>query len=75
MKHDKYSLRRALRPFSFSVALLTCLVYVALLHVRFVTPARFRGLVTAGICILGCLAMLFNWIIVNYVLAGKHSYA
>lgn len=26
MKHDKYSLRRALRPFSFSVALITCLV-------------------------------------------------
>lgn len=26
MKQDKYSLRRALRPFSFSVALITCLV-------------------------------------------------
>ncbi len=26
MTHDKYSLRRALRPFSFSVALITCLV-------------------------------------------------
>ncbi len=56
-------------------ALITCLVYVALLHARFVTPRRWRGLVTALICIVGCLVMLFNWIIVNYVLAGKHSYA
>ena len=56
-------------------ALITCLVYVILLHVRFVTPKRSRGVVTAAICLVGCLAMLFNWIIVNYVLAGKHSYA
>ncbi|HUT01541.1 MAG TPA: cytochrome c biogenesis protein CcsA [Phycisphaerae bacterium] len=56
-------------------ALITCLVYVILLHVRFVTPVRWRGLVTALICILGCLVMLFNWIVVNFFLAGKHSYA
>lgn len=58
-----------------TVALITCLVYVALLHLRFVVPARRRGLVTALACILGCAVMLFNWIVVNFVLAGKHSYA
>jgi len=56
-------------------ALITCLVYIAVLHVRFVTPPRSRGLVTAIICLLGCLVMLFNWIGVNFFLAGKHSYA
>jgi len=56
-------------------ALITCVVYVALLHARFATPARWRGLVTALICIVGCVVMLFNWIVVNYILAGKHSYA
>ncbi len=56
-------------------ALITCLVYVALLHVRFVTPTRWRGYVTALVCLLGCVAMLFNWVIVNFVLPGKHSYA
>jgi len=56
-------------------ALITCLVYVGMLHVRFITPVGRRGLATALICILGCAVMLFNWIVVNYVLAGKHSYA
>jgi ABC-type transport system involved in cytochrome c biogenesis permease subunit len=56
-------------------ALITALVYVALLHVRFVVPSRWRGLLTACICILGCVAMLVNWIVVNYLIAGKHSYA
>ncbi len=56
-------------------ALITCLVFVALIHVRFVTGRRWRGLVTALICIVGCLAMLFNWIVVNYILPGMHSYA
>jgi len=56
-------------------ALITCLVYVAVLHVRFVTPPRTRGMVTALLCILGCLVMLFNWIVVNFLLPGKHSYA
>jgi len=56
-------------------ALITAMVYVALLHVRFLTATRFRGLVTALICILGFAAMMFNWIVVNFLLAGKHSYA
>ena len=56
-------------------ALITTLVYVVILHARFVTPPRWRGVVTACGCILGCGVMMFNWIIVNYYLAGIHSYA
>ncbi len=56
-------------------ALITCLVYVAILHARFITSIRWRGLVTAVLCIIGCAVMLFNWLVVNYLFAGKHSYA
>lgn len=56
-------------------ALITAIVYVALLHARFVVGPRHRGLFTALVCLLGTAVMLFNWIVVNYVLAGKHSYA
>jgi ABC-type transport system involved in cytochrome c biogenesis permease subunit len=56
-------------------ALITALIYLVILQVRFVTPDRWRGLVTSVGCIAGCLAMLFNWIIVNYLLTGLHSYA
>jgi len=56
-------------------ALITAMIYVAILHARFATPMRWRGLVTSLGCILGCGAMLFNWIVVNYYLSGKHSYA
>ncbi len=56
-------------------ALITALLFIILLHLRFVVPDRRRGLATAAVCILGCGAMLFNWIIVNYFLEGMHSYA
>ena len=56
-------------------ALITALIYVAALHLRFVTPARSRGLVTAGACLIGCAAMVFNWFAVNYLFRGLHSYA
>jgi ABC-type transport system involved in cytochrome c biogenesis permease subunit len=56
-------------------ALITAMVYVVMLHIRFLTPPRWRGLVTALICILGTAVMLFNWIVVNFLLSGKHSYA
>ena len=56
-------------------ALITALIYVAALHLRFVTPARSRGLVTAGACLIGCAAMVFNWFVVNYLFRGLHSYA
>jgi len=56
-------------------ALMTALVYLGALHIRFVTPAAHRGLVTAVICILGFCVMIFNWIVVNFFLTGLHSYA
>lgn len=56
-------------------ALITAVVYILIVHVRFLTPRRWRGLVTALGCILGCAAMLFNWIYVNYYMSGMHSYA
>ncbi|MBL7219238.1 MAG: cytochrome c biogenesis protein CcsA [Phycisphaerae bacterium] len=55
-------------------ALITCLFFLAVLHARLVTPSKYRGLLTAAICILGGLAMLFNWFVVNYVFSGLHSY-
>jgi ABC-type transport system involved in cytochrome c biogenesis permease subunit len=55
-------------------ALITCLFFVAVLHVRLVAPSKYRGLLTAVFCILGGIAMLFNWFVVNYVFAGLHSY-
>ncbi len=56
-------------------ALITFGIYALLLHVRYVTPVRSRGFVTALGCIGGCGAMLFNWIVVNYILPGLHSYS
>jgi ABC-type transport system involved in cytochrome c biogenesis permease subunit len=56
-------------------ALITCLIFLIVLHVRFVVPMRYRGLVTSVGCIVGCAVMLFNWIVVNFFLSGLHSYA
>jgi len=56
-------------------ALITVLIYVAALHARLALPARSRGVATACLCILGGAAMLFNWIAVNFLLPGLHSYA
>ena len=55
-------------------ALITCLFFLAVLHVRLVTSSRYRGLWTAFACILGGFAMLFNWFAVNYMFSGLHSY-
>ena len=56
-------------------ALVTLLIFIAILHGRFALGDRSRGPVTAGACILGCAAMLFNWLMVNYFFSGLHSYA
>jgi len=56
-------------------ALITCLIYVVILHVRFIVPLRWRGLVTSLGCVVGCGVMMFNWIVVNFYLKGLHSYA
>ncbi|MFW6062439.1 MAG: cytochrome c biogenesis protein, partial [Planctomycetota bacterium] len=56
-------------------ALLTALIFIVVVHVRFVTRPRHRGLVTAAGALLGCAFMLFNWLVVNFLLPGLHSYA
>jgi ABC-type transport system involved in cytochrome c biogenesis permease subunit len=34
-----------------------------------------KGLWTAWFCVLGAVVMLFNWIVINFVITGLHSYA
>jgi len=55
-------------------ALITCLFFLAVLHVRLAAPSKYRGLLTAIVCILGGAAMFFNWFVSNYVFSGLHSY-
>ncbi|HMN95499.1 MAG TPA: cytochrome c biogenesis protein CcsA [Phycisphaerales bacterium] len=54
-------------------ALNTFLVFALLIHVRL--KAKDKGLWTALLAILGAGVMLFNWIVINFVIAGLHSYA
>lgn len=54
-------------------ALNTFLVFLVLLHVRL--KVRDKGLWTAVLALLGCGVMLFNWIVINFVISGLHSYA
>jgi len=55
-------------------ALVTWLVYLIIVHVRLVVPKR-KAETTAWLAIAGFAVMMFNWIGVNYFLAGLHSYA
>ncbi|MHC5024057.1 MAG: cytochrome c biogenesis protein CcsA [Planctomycetota bacterium] len=54
-------------------ALNTFLVFAVLVHVRMKT--RDKGLWTALIALVGAAVMLFNWIAINFVITGLHSYA
>lgn len=54
-------------------ALNTFLVFLILVHVRL--KARDKGLWTALLAVAGCAVMLFNWIVINFVISGLHSYA
>jgi len=54
-------------------ALNTFLVFLILVHVRL--KARDKGLWTALLAAAGCGVMLFNWIVINFVISGLHSYA
>lgn len=54
-------------------ALNTFLVFAVLIHVRL--KAKDKGLWTAVIAIVGCAVMLFNWVVINFTIAGLHSYA
>lgn len=54
-------------------ALNTFIVFIVLIHARLKT--RDKGLWTALLAIVGCGVMLFNWIVINFVISGLHSYA
>ena len=54
-------------------ALNTFIVFVVLVHVRM--KVRDKGFWTAVLAVVGCGVMLFNWIIINFVISGLHSYA
>lgn len=54
-------------------ALGTFLVLALLVHVRF--KVKDKGLWTAVLAVVGAGVMLFNWIVINFVITGLHSYA
>ena len=54
-------------------ALNTFLVFAVLVHVRW--SVRDKGLWTALLAVVGCAVMLFNWVVINFTIAGLHSYA
>jgi cytochrome c-type biogenesis protein CcsB len=54
-------------------ALVTWIVYLIIVHVRVVTVNKAWW--TAVLACLGFFVMLFNWIGVNFLLVGLHSYA
>ncbi len=54
-------------------ALNTFVVFAVLVHVRY--RAIDKGLWTALLSVVGAAVMLFNWIVINFVITGLHSYA
>jgi ABC-type transport system involved in cytochrome c biogenesis permease subunit len=54
-------------------ALLTWMIYLIAIHVRF--GVQRRGLITAWLSVLGFVLMLWTYWGVNLLLSGLHSYA
>jgi cytochrome c-type biogenesis protein CcsB len=54
-------------------ALNTFIIFVILIHVRL--KVRDKGLWTAWLAVIGFISMLFNWIVINFIISGLHSYA
>jgi len=54
-------------------ALNTFVVFAILVHVRY--RSLDKGLWTALLAVVGAAVMLFNWIVINFVITGLHSYA
>ena len=54
-------------------ALNTFIIFVLLIHVRM--KVKDKGLWTAILAVVGAAVMLFNWIVINFVITGLHSYA
>jgi len=54
-------------------ALNTFLIFLILIHVRL--KVRDKAFWTAILAVIGFEVMMFNWIVVNFVISGLHSYA
>jgi len=54
-------------------ALNTFIIFLVLIHVRL--KVRDKAFWTAILAIVGFEVMMFNWIVVNFVISGLHSYA
>ena len=54
-------------------ALNTFIVFLVLIHVRI--KVRDKAFWTAVLAVVGFEVMMFNWIVVNFVITGLHSYA
>jgi len=54
-------------------ALCTFILFLLLVHVRI--KVKDKGLWTAVLAVAGCGVMLFNWIVINFIVSGLHSYA
>ncbi len=54
-------------------ALNTWIVFLVLVHVRL--KVKDKAFWTAVLALIGCAVMLFNWVAVNFVIVGLHSYA
>jgi cytochrome c-type biogenesis protein CcsB len=54
-------------------ALNTFIVFLLLVHVRL--KVKDKGMWTAWLALVGAAVMLFNWIVINFVITGLHSYA
>ncbi|MDZ4754842.1 MAG: cytochrome c biogenesis protein CcsA [Phycisphaerae bacterium] len=54
-------------------ALNTFVIFLMLVHVRLKVVDK--GLWTAILAVIGAGVMLFNWIVINFVITGLHSYA
>ena len=54
-------------------ALNTFLIFLVLIHVRL--KVRDKAFWTAILALVGFEVMMFNWIVVNFVISGLHSYA
>ena len=49
------------------------LIFLILIHVRM--KVKDKAFWTAVIAIVGFEVMMFNWIVVNFIITGLHSYA
>lgn len=54
-------------------ALNTFIIFLVLIHVRL--KVRDKAFWTAVLAVIGFEVMMFNWIVVNFVITGLHSYA